>query len=105
MVGLAAYLVYRIEVSTEKLLERRMGSTEIEMSAKELVIPSITFCSESYWGKPSRSENITADFEKLPGLDNMLLFVVQSGLNQNKSVLYLLYVLIYTIQLIQLISH
>ena len=86
MVALATYLVYRIKVSTEKVLETRMGSTEIEMSARDLVIPSITFCMESYWNKPLRSENITADLEKLPGLDNMLLYVMQTGLNQDKSV-------------------
>ena len=90
MTALAAYLVYRIKVSTAKLLEKRKGSTEESMSAEELVLPSVTFCMESYWSKTSRSENITADFEKLPGLDNMLLFVIQSGLSQNKSVWYLL---------------
>ena len=84
MVALAVYLVYRIKVSTEKLLEWRMGSTVVSMSAQELVLPSVTFCMESYGNRTVRSDNITADYEKLPGLDNMLLFVSQSGLNQNK---------------------
>ena len=65
---LAAYLVYRIEVSTEKLLERKMGSTEVVMSAPELLLPSVTFCMESYGNRTARSNNITADYVKLPGL-------------------------------------
>ena len=79
MAALATYLVNRVKVSTEKLLEKRKGATEVSMSAEELVLPSVTFCMESMESPTPRSENITADFEKLPGLDNMLLFVMQTG--------------------------
>ena len=86
MVALAAYLVYRIKVSTEKLRERRMGSTEVSMSSEELVLPSVTFCMESYRTPTVRSENITADYKKLPGLQNMLLQLTQIVSIQNRSV-------------------
>ena len=52
MAALAAYLVYRVEVSTEKLLEKRKGATEVSMSAEELVLPSVTFCMESFDHNP-----------------------------------------------------
>ena len=84
MAALATYFVYRIKVSTEKLLEKRRGATEESMSAKELVFPSVTFCKESFRNPTERSENITADYEELPGLENMLLFLTQTGLTQNK---------------------
>ena len=83
---LAAYLLYRIKVSTDKLLKGKMGSTEVAMSAAELLPPSATFCMESYGNLTARSENITADYKKLPGLENMLFYLTQIVSTQNKLV-------------------
>ena len=86
MAGFTAYLAYRIQKSTKKLLEMQMGSTEMTLASQELLMPSVTFCPESYIHPTTRSENITADYKKLPGLQNMLLQLTQIVSIHNKSV-------------------
>ena len=85
MAGFTAYLAYRIQKSTTKLLEMQMGSTEMTKASQELLMPSVTFCLESYKHQTT-SENITADYKKLPGLQNMLLWLSHIVSIQNKLV-------------------
>ena len=84
--ALSIYFVYIIGISTVKLLDRRMGSTEMAMSAEELLPPSVTFCPESYFENPEASTNITAAYEELPGLKNLVIGMKHAFSVQNKSV-------------------
>ena len=65
------YLGYRISKSTDRLLERQMGSTEITNAAQEMLLPSVTICAESVSKKTERSANLSDDYMKLPKLDKM----------------------------------
>ena len=80
----ASYLVFRIQVSTNKLLESQMGSTEINKVAQEMLLPSVTLCRESYFNQTKRSTNITEDFSRLLKLDNNIKIVTQLVNIQNK---------------------
>ena len=79
--GLTAFLLIRLYLSTEKLLEWRIGSAEVSVDADEIMLPSITFCplksgvSESAYTAyitTKRSENVTTDYNALPQLEDML---------------------------------
>ena len=80
----ASYLVFRIQVSTNKLLERQMGSTEINKVAREMLLPSVTLCRESYLNQTKRSTNITEDYARLLRLDKNIKGVTQLVNIQNK---------------------
>ena len=74
---LATGLLIRIYFSTEKLLEWRIGSTIKSVYKEELMLPSITFCRLKLLGTSTKSENITADYNALPQLKDMLFTLTQ----------------------------
>ena len=86
MACFTSYLVYRIYVSTNKLLERQMGSTEMTRASQEMLLPSVTLCLDSFLHQTQRSTNITEDFDKLPRLSKMVKIVTQIVSIQNKLV-------------------
>ena len=75
--GLATGLFIRIYLSTEKFLELRIGSTEMPVDAEEIMLPSITMCLMGLPGSSTKTENITADYNALPRLEDMLAEVNQ----------------------------
>ena len=75
--GLATGLLIRIYLTAEKLLEGRIGSTEISVDAEEILLPSVTFCFMKLEGQSTKSENITADYDALPRLEDMLAALTQ----------------------------
>ena len=86
MAALSIYFLYRIQMSTVKLLEWRMGSTEMSKTADEMLLPSVTFCPESYFAPPHASTNITEAYEEVPGLRNLLLGMKHAFSVRNMSV-------------------
>ena len=75
--SLAAGLLIRIYFSTEKLLEWRIESTIKLVNKDEIMLPSITFCQLKLLGTKTKSENITADYNALPQLKDMLFTSTQ----------------------------
>ena len=92
MAGFTGYLGLRIQVSTTKLFEAQMGSTDTAMTGQEMLLPSLTFCQESYIFPTKRSTDLTADFEKLPGLRDILRGFTQKIAIQNKLVMSITYI-------------
>ena len=74
--GLATGLLIRIYLTAEKLLEWRIGSTETSVDAEEMILPSVTFCFMKL-RQSTKSENITADYDALPRLEDMLAALTQ----------------------------
>ena len=89
-----SYLVYRILMSTNKLLEKKMGSTEMTLAAQDMLLPSVTICRESYLKRYRESQskewikyaNITEDYQRLLKLDKMLRGLTQILTINNKFV-------------------
>ena len=81
-----SYLGYRICKSTDRLLERQMGSTEITNAAQDLLLPSVTICVESVSQKTEGSANISNDYMMLPKLDKMLGYLTQIVSTRNRLV-------------------
>ena len=79
MVAASGYLGHQIYTKTKMLLKREMGFTEEAVDSDVMTFPSITFCPGSMndmkW--PQAFENITADYQKLPRIKDMLRQVVQ----------------------------
>ena len=59
------------------LLKREMGFTEEAVDSNFMTFPSITFCpgnmNNPKW--PQALENITADYQKLPRIKDMLRLI------------------------------
>ena len=72
----SAYLFLQIYVKTETLLKKEMGFIEVTADADEMKFPSITFCPETM-NKSNKVENITADYQNLPRMEDILLSVRQ----------------------------
>ena len=81
---LAAFLLFRVHVSLDRLLKDRIGSSEMSVDADEIKLPSITFCLEKLGGNTTKSENITADYNKLPKMEDMLAAVIQRVTIENE---------------------
>ena len=79
MAGFAAYLVQQIYKKTDLLLMMETGFTEVSVDSENMKFPSITFCPASMKDhehhNPSR--NITADWQNLPRLEDMLVAIKQ----------------------------
>ena len=74
-VAVSVYLGHQIYTKTIVLLKWEMGFTEEVVNSDVIRFPSITFCPGSMnnpkW--PQAFENITADFQNLPRIENMLI--------------------------------
>ena len=81
---LAANLLYRTYFSLEKLLEWRIGSSEMPVDADEIMLPSVTFCMLKLDGNTNKSENITADYNALPKLEDVLAALSQRVKEKNE---------------------
>ena len=80
LVACSAYLAQRIYLKTKMLLENEMGFAEVVTDSYETKFPSITFCPATLKDIPSafhKPGNITADYENLPRLEEMLISVRQ----------------------------
>ena len=77
MVAVSVYLGNQIYNKTKMLLKWEMGFTEEEVNSDVMTFPSITFCpgsmSDLKW--PQVYENITADYQNLPGIKDMLTYI------------------------------
>ena len=90
MVACSAYLAQRIYLQTKTLLENEMGFAEVVTDSYETKFPSMTFCPATLKDIPSafhKPSNITADYENLQRLDDMLISVRQQ-MSINKYVNY-----------------
>ena len=87
MAGLGVYLCDKIYASIGKLQEMRIDFTETGMDADLLMFPSITFCPLSMlnWNKRT-PKNITADYEELPKIQDMIDFVAHNFFSDNRRV-------------------
>lgn len=74
---LSACLLYVIFSSTAKLLEWRIGSTEIVVDAEEIMLPSITICSLPSDENTNKSATVTTYYDALPKLLDILAVVHQ----------------------------
>ena len=79
MVAVSVYLGHQIYTKTKILLKWEMGFTEEEVDSDVMTFPSITFCpgfmNTLKW--PQAFENITADYQKLPRIEDLLREVSQ----------------------------
>ena len=77
MVVVSVYLGHQIYTKTKMLLKWEMGFTEEAVDSNFMTFPSITFCPGNMntpkW--PQEFENITADYEKLPRIKDMLTHI------------------------------
>ena len=73
MTCFAAYLVHQIYKKTDLLLLKETGFTEVAMDSENMIFPSITFCPASMTSYEHHvPNNITADWQNLPRLEDML---------------------------------
>ena len=81
--SLASVLLYRIHNALEKVLKGRIESTEMSACADEMMLPSITFCLPKLEVDSMKSENITADYNALHKLEDMLASLTQRVTSEN----------------------
>ena len=74
--GLAIAFSIRIYVLTEKVKEWKIGSTETSKYAEEIRLPSITICMLKLT-QNTKTENVLADYRKLPKLEDILAALIQ----------------------------
>ena len=74
----AAYLLQKIYVATDKLLEGEIGSIQVSLDSDKVTLPSVTFCP-AYTAAKNRqnSENITFDSKNQLKLEDMLVSATQ----------------------------
>ena len=79
MTCFAAYLVHQIYMKTDLLLMKETGFTEVAMDSENMIFPSITFCPASMTSHELHvpTNNITADWQNLPRLEDMLVQIKQ----------------------------
>ena len=77
MAGFTAYVLQKIQVATDKLWQRQIGSSEISLDSDKVTFPSITFCP-SYANQRQPFDNETFDTNNIPKLGDMLVWAEQS---------------------------
>ena len=79
MVTFSGYLLHQIYYKTNMLLERELGFAEIEADSQGTKFPAITFCPTRVAnpGNDHKVGNITADYNNLRGIKDMLLAIRQ----------------------------
>ena len=79
MAAVALYLGHQIYHKTNMLLKWEMGFTEEAVDSDTMRFPSVTICpgyqDERKW--LNKVGNITADFQNLPRIEDMLVEVIQ----------------------------
>ena len=76
----SVYLLERIYIKTDMLLKRELGFIEVATDSEEMKFPSVTFCPASTKLMPheyNKVDNITADYQNVTRIEDMLTFVRQ----------------------------
>ena len=80
MLTCSVYLLQRIYIKTDMLLKRELGFSETTEDSEEMKFPSVTFCPAATKLMPHEYhgvDNITADYQNITGLKDMLKTVRQ----------------------------